>query len=88
VRDSASQQRQDGNWDMWDSNDVQPTEYENYEENDYEFGDVSEVDETKIETESILDRLVIENTSDVIKSLDKKTLMKLKSIIESRLRFI
>jgi hypothetical protein len=41
-----------------------------------------------IKTESILDRLVIENTSDVIKCLDKKTLIKLKSIIESRLRII
>ena len=88
VSDSAEQQRQDGNWDMWDSKDISPTEYENYEENDYVFGDVSEVDETEIETESILDRLVIENTSDVIKCLDKKTLIKLKSMIESRLRLI
>ena len=88
VRDSAEQQRQDGNWNMWDSKDIHPTEYENYEVNDYEFGDVSEVDETEIETESILDRLVIENTSDVVKCLDKKTLIKLKSIIESRLRVI
>jgi hypothetical protein len=88
VGDSASQQRDDGNWDMWDSKDVHPTEYENYEESDYVFGDVSEIDETEIKTESILDRLVIENTSDVIKCLDKKTLIKLKSIIESRLRII
>jgi hypothetical protein len=88
VTDSAEQQKQDGNWDMWDSNDEQPTEYENYEQNDYEYGDVSEIDETEIKTESILDRLVIENTSDVVKSLDKKTLIKLKSIIESRLRLI
>ena len=88
VADSAEQQKQDGNWDMWDSSDSQPTEYENYEENDYNYGDVSEIDETEIKTESILDRLVIENTSDVIKCLDKKTLIKLKSIIESRLRLI
>ncbi len=88
VTDSAEQQKQDGNWDMWDSNDEQPTEYENYEQNDYEYGDVSEIDETEIKTESILDRLVIENTSDVIKCLDKKTLIKLKSMIESRLRII
>jgi hypothetical protein len=88
VTDSAEQQKQDGNWDMWDSNDEQPTEYENYEQNDYKYGDVSEIDETELKTESILDRLVIENTSDVVKSLDKKTLIKLKSIIESRLRLI
>jgi hypothetical protein len=88
VTDSAAQQNNDGNWDMWDSKDIHPTEYENYEFNDYEFGDVSEIDETEIKTESILDRLVIENTSDVVKCLDKKTLIKLKSIIESRLRLI
>jgi hypothetical protein len=73
---------------MWDSSDAQPTEYENYEENDYNYGDVSEIDKTEIKTESILDRLVIENTSGVVNSLDKKTLIKLKSIIESRLRLI
>ena len=88
VTDSASQQNNDGNWDIWDGKDIQPAEYENYEFNDYVFGDVYEIDETEIKTESILDRLVIENTSDVIKCLDKKTLIKLKSIIESRLRLI
>jgi hypothetical protein len=88
VRDSAEQQRQDGNWDMFDGRERNPTDYENFEVNDFNYGDVYEINKTKIETESILDRLVIENTSDVVKSLDKKTLMKLKSIIESRLRFI
>ena len=86
VRDSAEQQRSDGNWDMYDARERSPTDYENFEVDDYNYGDVYEVNETKIKTESVLDRLVIENTSDVLKSLDKKTLMKLKSIIESRLR--
>ena len=88
VTDSASQQNNDGNWDIWDGKDIQPAEYENYEFNDYEFGNVYEIDENEIKTETILDRLVIENTSDVIKCIDKKTLIKLKSIIESRLRLI
>jgi hypothetical protein len=48
--------------------------------------DVYEINESEIRNESVLDRLVIENTSDVVKSLDKQTLIKLKSIIESRLR--
>jgi len=86
VTDSASQQNSDGNWNMWEGQETNPTEYENFEESDYSFGDVYEIDETK--TESILDRLVIENTSGVVNSLDKKTLLKLKSIIESRLRLI
>lgn len=88
VTDSASQQSNDGNWNMWEGQETNPTEYENFEESDYQFGDVYEIDETKIKTESILDRLVIENTSDVVKSLDKQTLIKLKSIIESRLRLL
>jgi hypothetical protein len=86
VTDSATQQNNDGNWNMWEGQETNPTEYENFEESDYSFGDVYEIDETK--TESILDRLVIENTSGVVNSLDKKTLLKLKSIIESRLRFL
>ena len=86
VTDSATQQNNDGNWNMWEGQETNPTEYENFEESDYSFGDVYEIDETK--TESILDRLVIENTSGVVNSLDKKTLLKLKSIIESRLRLL
>ena len=86
VTDSATQQNNDGNWNMWEGQETNPTEYENFEESDYSFGDVYEIDETK--TESILDRLVIENTSGVVNSLDKQTLLKLKSIIESRLRLL
>jgi hypothetical protein len=86
VTDSATQQNNDGNWSMWEGQETNPTEYKNFEESDYDFGDVYEIDETK--TESILDRLVIENTSGVVNSLDKKTLLKLKLIIESRLRLL
>ena len=86
VTDSAIQQNNDGSWNMWEGQETNPTEYENFEESDYNFGDVYEIDETK--TESILDRLVIENTSSVVNSLDKKTLLKLKSLIESRLRVL
>jgi hypothetical protein len=88
VRDSAEQQRSDGSWDMYDGWERSPTDYENFEVNDHNYGDVYEVNETRIKTESVLDRLVIENTSDVVKSLDKQTLIKLKSIIESRLRLL
>ena len=88
VKDSAQQQQSDGNWSQWDGRERRDTEYENFEESDYRFGDVYEVNESKIKNESVLDRLVIENTSDVIDSLDKQTLIKLKSIIESRLRLL
>ena len=88
VKDSATQQLNDGNWNIWDGQETSSTEYDNFEENDYSFDEVYDVDKSKIKNESVLDRLVIENTSEVIGSLDKKTLIKLKSIIESRLRLL
>ena len=88
VKDSAQQQRNDGNWNIWDGRDRRDTEYDNFEESDYDFGDVHEIDETKIKTESILSRLVLENTKDVVKSLDKKTLLELRRIIDSKLRLL
>ena len=89
VRDSANQQRNDGNWDFYDGRTVKETEYDSYEINDESYGHVYEVKDdgqTNYLGESLLEKLVIENTKDVVKSLDKQTLLKLKSIIESRLR--
>jgi hypothetical protein len=88
VKDSASQQNNDGSWNIWDGQERSETEYDNFEESDYDYEDVYEIDESKNRNESVLDKLVIENTSEVIGSLDKKTLIKLKSIIESRLRLL
>jgi hypothetical protein len=88
VKDSASQQNSDGSWNMWEGQERSETDYDNYDESDYDYEDVYEIDESKNRNESVLDKLVIENTSEVIGSLDKKTLIKLKSIIESRLRLL
>lgn len=91
VKDAASKQRDDGNWDLWDGRSVRDTEYDNFdEEADYDYNNVYNVNDNQetIYSESILDKLVIENTKDVVGSLDKKTLIKLKSIIESRLRLL
>ena len=87
VKGSAHQQRSDGNWDMWDGRDNGQTEYDNYEESDYSFDDVSEVNEKPVQ-ESLLSKLVIENTSEVVNSLDKKTLLELRRIIDSKLRLL
>lgn len=91
VMGSARQQRDDGAWDIYDGRMVQETEYDNFETNDYDFESVDEVNDegkTNYLGESMLNRLVIENTQEVVDSLDKKTLMKLRSIIESRLRLL
>ena len=84
VMDSAEQQRNDGNWDLYDGYDTGEMIYDNFEHSDYSFDEVRPVvDNIK---ESLLDRLVLENTSEVVSSLDRQTLLKLKSIIDSRLR--
>lgn len=84
VGDSAKQQRESGNWDLYDGYNVRDTQYENFDESDYSFDTVRHVSENV--KESLLDRLVLENTSEVVSSLDRQTLLKLKSIIDSRLR--
>ena len=88
VKDSAQQQNNDGNWNMWEGSERRDTEYENFEESDYSFGDVYEVNENKPQNESVLGRLVVENTRDVVKSLDKGTLLELRRIIDSKLRLL
>jgi hypothetical protein len=88
VKDSAHQQNNDGNWNMWEGSERRDTEYENFEESDYSFGDVYEVNKNKSQNESVLGRLVVENTRDVVKSLDKKTLLELRRIIDSKLRLL
>jgi len=85
VTDSANQQIEDGYWSLYDGRTTRETTYDNFEESDYSFDRVYEVNDNKIK-ESLLDRLVLENTSEVVSSLDKQTLLKLKQIIESRLR--
>ena len=88
VKDSAQQQNSDGNWSMWEGRERRDTEYENFEESDYSFGDVYEVNENEPQNESLLGKLVVENTRDVVKSLDKKTLLELRRIIDSKLRLL
>ena len=86
VIDSANQQRNDGNWDTYNGYERRKTQYDNFEESDMSYDRVVEVDDSTNVKESSLNRLVLENTSKVVSSLDKKTLLNLKQIIESRLR--
>jgi hypothetical protein len=92
VKDSAEQQRQDGSWDLWDGYEREVTDYDNYQVNDETYGHVYKVEykekKNNFVSDSILDKLVIENTENVISSLDRQTLLKLKSIIDSNLGLI
>jgi len=82
VADSIRQQYSDGNWDLYNGI-VVDSEYSNFEMSNWE---INSVREKVSETKSLLGRLVVENTSEVISSLDKQTLLELKQIIDSRLR--
>lgn len=88
VEDSAKIQRGEGNFDTYSGRVIRETEYDNYQEYDYNFDKVYEVEPKKSKNESMLDRLVIENTSEVVGSLDKKTLLELRRIIDSKLRLL
>ena len=87
VEDSARQQQNEGNFNLYDGRNRGETQYDNFDMSDYEFDNVIELndDRTNGIRESILKHLVVENTSKVVSSLDKKTLLKLKRIIDSRL---
>jgi hypothetical protein len=92
VKDTAEQRRQDGSWDFWDGYDREVTDYENYQVEGETYGHVYNVEykenKNNFVSDSILDKLVIENTENVISSLDRQTLLKLKSIIDSNLGLI
>jgi hypothetical protein len=82
VLGSLEVQRNDGNWDFY-SGTLKDTHYDNWEMNDWEVNKVKEAPNNV--QESLLDKLVLENTQGVIKSLDKNTLLKLRTLINSRL---
>jgi hypothetical protein len=89
VKDSAEQRRQDGSWDFWDGYDRDVTDYDNYQVDGETYGHVYNVEykenKNNFVSDSILDKLIIENTENVVSSLDRQTLLKLKSIIDSKL---
>jgi len=84
VKESAHQQMTDGDWSTWDGQDRRESEYDNYEESNWEFNSVYEVEDKPVQ-ETLLSKLVLENTSDVINSLDRTTLIKLRNLINQKL---
>jgi len=82
VISSIKEARFDGNFDEHQGN-LYNEELIDSDFNDMTFNDFTEITSNK--NESILDRLVIENTSSVIDSLDRDTLINLRNIINSRL---
>lgn len=87
VRDSADQQRNDGNWDFYDGYNRGDTYYDNHDESDSSYDRVVEVDDNTNVTEPIKEQK-FNKTSKVISTLDKESLLELKKIIDSRLRLL
>jgi hypothetical protein len=84
VRSSLIETRNDGNFDEW-TGDLLRTDVLDSEVSEWIINDDEIIEINTEKTESILDRLVIENTSSVINSLDRNTLINLRNIINSRL---
>ena len=79
--ESMLETMQGATWDYYQGRLIN-TDYDNYDTADFSIDGVRPV---VAESKSLLSRLVIENTSDVVSSLDKRTLLELKRIIDSRL---
>jgi hypothetical protein len=70
----------DGNYAKWEAE--YDEDYDNFEAYDDTYTSIEKITETK---QSGIDKLVIENTSYAIDSLDRKSLIILKSIIDKKL---
>jgi hypothetical protein len=76
VTDSLKIAREDGNWDLYDGNSIE-MEYDNYDINDFQFDNITEIKHVQKESH---------NRNKIIESLDKKTLLELRGLINNRLK--
>jgi len=82
VSSAIYTQYHSGNWDVW-SGKLKNTEYDNFENNDWEIDEIKEIGNTQ---ESRNPRKLLENTEKLIPKLDKDTLISLKFLIDKQLR--
>ena len=83
VKDSLYQDERNGNWNPFEGKNTN-TDYDNHEMSDWSIEYVKPIDSKM--NESIFTKMILENKTPVLDTLDKKTLLKLKSIIENKLR--
>lgn len=74
-----------GDWSYYDG-DYLGTDVDDFDEDSLDIDEIEILNEGQ--NKSILNKLVIENTSEVINSLDKKTLLELKKLIDFKLRVL
>ena len=78
VKDSMYQMRSDGNWDLYEGTHID-TEYDNFDFDDYNLDEVRKISDYIDESK---------NKNTIINSLDKKTLLELRGLIDNRLRIL
>lgn len=82
VKESLRQSYNDGEFDYWQGEYV-GHETDNFETDNFEITHVtSEMNESK---QSLLSKIVVENTTDVLDKLDRDTLIQLKNLINQKL---
>lgn len=86
IKDTMESLRSEGQWNYWEDK-LLDTEYEDFEEDNFEVDYIDEMNKNN-QKESIYSKLVLENTKDLLEGLDKNTLLKLKNLVESKLKFL
>lgn len=81
VRRSILRQHADGYWDTYEGWETSKPQYDNYEESDWSIDSVRE-------SKGNIQENNFKKTTKVISSMDKKSLLELKNIIDSRLRLL
>jgi hypothetical protein len=81
VRISILRDEADGYWNTYEGSQYSEPQYDNHEENGWNIESVHESNENIQENN-------FKKTTKVISSMDKKSLLELKSIIDSRLRLL
>ena len=81
VNDSLRYSYNDGSWDYYDG-DYLEHETDDFEPDNF---DITYVEKLREGKKPILDRLVVENTKDLLENLDRETLVKLRNLINEKL---
>ena len=81
VKDSLRHSYNEGDFNFYDG-DYQEHDSDNFEPDNFDINYVNDLRENK---EPILDKLVVENTQDLLDNLDRDTLLKLRNLINQKL---
>ena len=83
VESGMNKGNNDGSYEKWSAEN--DTDYEDFDTYDDTYTSIEKIQNNKTTNESILDKLIKEDTSYAIDSLDRKSLIILKSIIDKKL---